>query len=136
MSQPRPDVRRAVTAHAPPRPTARLVITEGALRLAVGTPEIRREQLEHLLRMAEVPTVTIQVVRPEDGPHSALAGGFVLFDFGAVVRPVAYAEIKDGAVYLQEDSQVEAYTMVANDLRQVAMSPEQSREFIASMLKQ
>jgi transcriptional regulator with XRE-family HTH domain len=126
---------RAARLTDPERPLElHTVITEGALRLAVGTPETRREQLEHLLEMAALPTVTIQVVRPEDGPHSALAGGFALFDFGALVRPVAYAEIKDGAVYLEEDSQVEAYTMVAADLRQVAMSPEQSREFIARML--
>jgi hypothetical protein len=101
----------------------------------VGTPEVRREQLRHLLAMAELPTVTIQVVRPEDGPHSGLSsGGFVVLDFGSAARPVVYIELKDGAVYLQEEMQVDAYTMVVSDLQQVAMSPEQSRELIASML--
>lgn len=121
----------------PERPLAlHAVIPEGALRLAVGTPAVRREQLEHLLAMAELPNVSIQVVRPEDGPHSALGGGFVHLDFGSAARPVVYVELKDGAVYLQEETQVEAYTMVASDLAQVAMGPEQSRELIASMLKQ
>jgi transcriptional regulator with XRE-family HTH domain len=120
----------------PARPLALdAVIPEGALRLAVGTPEVRREQLRHLLAMAELPTVTIQVVRPEDGPHSGLSsGGFVVLDFGSAARPVVYIELKDGAVYLQEEMQVDAYTMVVSDLQQVAMSPEQSRELIASML--
>jgi hypothetical protein len=120
----------------PARPLALdAVIPEGALRLAVGTPEVRREQLRHLLAMAELPTVTIQVVRPEDGPHSGLSsGGFVVLDFGSAARPVVYVELKDGAVYLQEEMQVDAYTMVVADLQQVAMSPEQSRELIASML--
>jgi transcriptional regulator with XRE-family HTH domain len=113
------------------------VIPEGALRLAVGTPEVRREQLEHLLSVAELPNVTVQVIRPEDGPHSALsAGGFVALDFGSAARPVVYIELKDGALYLQESDQVEAYTMVTHDLQQVAMSPEQSRDFIQAMLKQ
>jgi transcriptional regulator with XRE-family HTH domain len=121
------DPERPLSLHA--------VITEGALRLAVGTTAVRQEQLRHLLEVAQLPTVTIQVVRPEDGPHSALAGGFSLFNFGDAAQPVAYAEVKDGALYLQEVQQVEAYTIVANDLRQVAMSPEQSRELIEGMLK-
>jgi hypothetical protein len=86
--------------------------------------------------MSELPNVTIQVIRPEDGPHSALGGGFAHLDFGEAARPVVYIELKDGAVYLQESNQVTAYTMVANDLAQVAMSPEQSREYIHAMLKQ
>ncbi len=111
------------------------VIPEAALRLAVGTPDVRRDQLKHLLTISELPTVTIQVVRPEDGPHSALSsGGFVVLDFGEAARPVVYVELKDGAVYLQAEDQVEAYTMVASDLQRVALSPEQSREFIAEML--
>lgn len=112
------------------------VIPESALRLAVGSPDVRREQLQHLLTVSELPNVTIQVVRPEDGPHSALGGGFAQLDFGNVAQGVVYVELKDGAVYLQDPDQVDAYTMLAADLAQVAMSPEQSRELIASMLKQ
>ncbi|MGH8967124.1 MAG: helix-turn-helix domain-containing protein, partial [Actinomycetes bacterium] len=112
------------------------VIPEAALRLAVGTAEVRREQLRHLIALSELPTVTIQIIRPEDGPHSALsAGGFVYLDFADAARPVVYIEHKDGAVYLQESEQTSAYTMVVHDLQQVALSPEQSRELIEGMLK-
>lgn len=112
------------------------VIPDAALRLAVGTPEVRHEQLKHLLALSELPNVTIQVIRPEDGPHSALsAGGFVSLNFGDAAKPVVYIEHKDGAVYLQEEVQTAAYTMVTHDLQQVALSPEQSREAITAMLK-
>ncbi|MGH3980973.1 MAG: Scr1 family TA system antitoxin-like transcriptional regulator [Pseudonocardiaceae bacterium] len=51
-----------------------VVMAEAALRLAVGTPEIRREPLEHLIAMSEQSNVTIQLIRPEDGsPPPALA---------------------------------------------------------------
>jgi transcriptional regulator with XRE-family HTH domain len=122
----------------PERPlSVNAVIPEGALRLAVGTPEVRREQLQHLISVAELPNVCVQVIRPEDGPHSALSsGGFVVLDFAEAARPVVYIEVKDGALYLQETDQVDAYSMVARDLQQVAMSPEQSREFLQAMLKQ
>lgn len=122
------DPERQLSLHA--------VITESALRLAVGSPEVRRAQLRHLVEMADLPNVTIQVVRPEDGPHPALGGNFVILDFGSAARPVVYVELKDGAVYLQADVEVAAYTMVASDLQRVAISPEQSREYIASMLEQ
>jgi transcriptional regulator with XRE-family HTH domain len=112
------------------------VVPQWALDLAVGSHEVRREQLRHLISLSELPNVTLQVIRPQDGPHSALGGGFTYLDFGEAVRPVVYIEHKDGAVYLQEPDQVTAYSMVANDLAQVAMSPEQSREHIAAMLKQ
>ncbi|HXT45384.1 MAG TPA: helix-turn-helix transcriptional regulator [Pseudonocardiaceae bacterium] len=110
------------------------VLTEGALRLAVGDPELRQAQLRHLLAMAELPTVTIQVIRPEDGPHTALTGQFVVLGF-ETVRSIGYVELHDGALYLQDADQVRAYSMVANDLQRAALSPERSIALIQSMLK-
>lgn len=109
------------------------VFTEGALRLAVGDPELRRAQLRHLLAMAELPTVTIQVVRPEDGLHTALNGQFIVLGFENV-RSIGYVELHDGAVYLQDPDQVQTYTMVAENLQRVALGPEQSVAFIQSMI--
>jgi len=118
----------------PDRPLAlHAVVTEGALRLAVGTPEMRRAQLRHLIAVAELPTVTLQIVRPEDGLHTALAGPFVLLTFDAA-RPICYVELKDGAVYLQDSDQLSTYTMVAGNLQQVALGPDQSVALIESML--
>ena len=111
------------------------VLTEGALRLAVGTPELRRAQLRHLVAMAELPTVTLQVVRPEDGLHAGMNGQFVLLDFESV-RSIGYVELHDGAVYLQDPDQVRTYTMVVESLQRVALGPEQSVALIQSMLAQ
>jgi transcriptional regulator with XRE-family HTH domain len=110
------------------------VLTDGALRLAVGDPQLRQAQLRHLLAMAELPTVTIQVIRPEDGPHTALTGQFVLLGF-ETVRSIGYVELQDGALYLQDANQVRTYSMVANDLQRAALSPERSIALIQSMIK-
>jgi transcriptional regulator with XRE-family HTH domain len=110
------------------------VLTDGALRLAVGDPELRQAQLRHLLAMAKLPTVTIQVVRPEDGPHTALTGQFVVLGFESV-RSIGYVELHDGALYLQDADQVRTYSMVANDLQRAALSPERSIALIQSMIK-
>jgi transcriptional regulator with XRE-family HTH domain len=109
------------------------ILTEGALRLAVGDPELRQAQLRHLLGLAKLPTVTIQVIRPEDGPHTALTGQFVVLGF-ETVRSIGYVELHDGAVFLQDVDEVRTYTMVADDLQRAALGPEPSIAFIQSML--
>jgi transcriptional regulator with XRE-family HTH domain len=109
------------------------VLTDSALRLAVGSPELRRAQLRHLLAMTELPTVTIQIIRPEDGPHTALTGQFVVLGFESV-RSIGYVELHDGALYLQDADQVGTYSMVAKDLQRAALTPERSRALIQSML--
>jgi hypothetical protein len=109
------------------------VLTEGALRLAVGDLRLRQAQLRHLVAMAELPTVTIQVVRPEDGLHTALTGQFIVLGFENV-RSIGYVELHDGAFYLQDPDQVLTYSMVAENLQRVALGPEQSVALIQSMI--
>lgn len=121
------DAARPLTLHA--------VFAEGALRLAVGDEAVRRDQLRHLVDMAARPNVTVQVVRPEDGFHPGAAGQFVVLDF-ETVRSVAYIELMDGAVYLQDADQVLTYTSAAKRLARVALDPERSVELIASMIEQ
>ncbi len=109
------------------------VLTEGALRLAVGDPQLRRAQLRHLLAMAELPTVTIQVVRPEDGPHTAMTGQFIVLGFENV-RSIGYVELHDDALYLHDPDQVRTYSMVAENVQRVALGPEQSVALIQSII--
>lgn len=110
------------------------VLTDAALRLAVGSHDLRRDQLRHLVEMAKLPTVTLQVVRPDDGLHAAIGGPFVLLDFESA-RPICYVELQDGALYLQDPDQVSTYRMVARDLQRVALGPEQSIAHIEAMMQ-
>lgn len=109
------------------------VIGEAALRLRVNGDDTRRAQLAHLATLSERPNVTVQVLRPEDGPHAAGAiGKFVLLEFPQV-RPIAYTEVIDGAMYVQDPDGVRTYSMVADNLRQVALSPAESRALIREL---
>ncbi len=111
------------------------VIGEAALRLAVGAPEVRKAQLRRLVELAGTDTVTVQVLRPEDGPHGATAiGQFFVLDF-ARVRPIAYTELLDGAFYAQDPDTVQTYRMVADNLRQVALSPAESLTLIRKLIR-
>ncbi|RAY13587.1 XRE family transcriptional regulator [Actinomadura craniellae] len=74
----------------PPPPKLRCVLDEAVLLRPVGSPEIMHEQLEHLLKMAESPRITLQVV--PFGVHPGLQGSFWLASLGPGNSEVGYVE--------------------------------------------
>jgi DNA-binding XRE family transcriptional regulator len=109
-------------------------VNEQALRLRVGTPEIMRAQYEHLIKLAERPNVTLQVVVPERGPHEVVTGQFVVLEFEKA-RPIAYAEVQDGAMYVQHPGQVDTYRVSSRSLEDVGLPPKESLRFVADLIK-
>ncbi len=109
------------------------VVGEAALRLAVGTPEVRQAQYAHLLELAKRPNITVQVLRPEDGPHTAGTGQFVVLDF-AQAQSIAYTEHLDGAVYVQDQDDVRTYKMAAENVQSVALSANKSATLIKNLI--
>jgi len=105
------------------------VIEEGALRRVIGDSELMARQYEHLLAMAEVDNVVIQIARPADGPHAAAPGQFTILDFD-LAQSIAFIEQIDGAVYAQDRDAVNAYKMVSENLERVALNPAKSQELI------
>jgi transcriptional regulator with XRE-family HTH domain len=109
-------------------------VNEQALRLRVGTPEVIRAQYEHLMALAKYSNITLQVVVPDRGPHDAVTGQFVVMEFDNA-RPIAYAELQDGAMYVQHLGQVDTYRESARSLEEVALTPDDSLSFIADLIK-
>ncbi len=73
------------------------VIDAMVLRRGInGQPDVKREQLEHLVKISELPHVQILVVPEETGIYSGLQGGFIL------------ATLSDGSVVAHLDHQVRA----------------------------
>ncbi|SDK62825.1 hypothetical protein SAMN04487820_11071 [Actinopolyspora mzabensis] len=64
----------------------------------------------------------------------ALTGQVIVLNFEQV-RSSAYSELHEGAMYIQDEEQVDSYTMAAKSLRWVALSPDQSRDLIEDMLQ-
>ncbi|MGK5550016.1 helix-turn-helix domain-containing protein [Actinomadura kijaniata] len=70
--------RQAILTRDKPPPTMLVaLLSEAVLTYPVGTAEIMRAQLEHLITMSERPNVTIQIV-PHGGPPAGTGGAFVL----------------------------------------------------------
>lgn len=109
------------------------VIEEGVLHRTVGGPDVMRAQLAHLLKLAERDNVTLQVIPTAVAVHDGLAGSFLLLDF-AEARSIGYIEYPHGAVYIQEQDQVEVYNLVAERLSAQALSDADSADVIRARI--
>jgi transcriptional regulator with XRE-family HTH domain len=105
------------------------IIDESALRRDLGGPDVMRAQLGHLIEMAELPSVTIQVLPLK--VHSALDGGFILLSFlDRDEADLLYVEYATGALHIEEDSEVRACRLKFDRLGVEALSPDDSVSLI------
>lgn len=110
------------------------VIDEAALLWKVGAPEVRRAQLLHLIDMADLPSVTLQVLPLDGGPHSAMEGPFIVLDFGSDEQPLLYHDYVTGALHIEREAEVEEARVVFDSLRSEALSPAESVALIERLL--
>jgi len=110
-----------------------VMIEEVVLDRPVGGREVLRAQLEHLLKMIERDTVDLRVLPTAIGAHDALVSPFTVFEFQAA-QSIAYVELLNGAVYVQDQDQVRGYTRTIDRLREAALSRERTVEAIRSRL--
>jgi transcriptional regulator with XRE-family HTH domain len=123
---------RQVVLSRPNPPRYHAIIDEAVLRRPIGGRAVMNEQLRHLVRMTERPNVTLQVVPFEEGAHEGLAGSFVMLGF-ATARTIIHLEHKRSSLFLDEPENVSPFVSGVDTLRDVAMSPPDSAEFIASI---
>ena len=101
----------------PAAPRLESVLSEAVLRRGVGGSPVMAEQLDHLLKLSELPNVSVRVLPLAAGPQpGAVAGSFVILDFpttkGGRAAPepsVVYSESLTGALYLDKPDELAAY---------------------------
>jgi len=123
--------RDALTKSSPVELVA--VIHEAALLQNIGGASVMSEQLEHLLKMAELPSVTLFAVRNEAAWHPGLLGPFILYEFENR-RSVVHLEHHKSGVFLYDKGDVGAYKVAAQTVREAAMSAEDTAALIADVL--
>lgn len=112
-------------------PELNAYLNESVLRRAVGNPATMREQLDHLISASEREHVTLRVVPFAAGAHAGMAASFVLMQFPEEDTPAfAYLENDRGAVYQEDPGDVERYTVMIDQLDEVAASADDSRAML------
>lgn len=86
------------------------ILNEAVLRRDVGGHEAMLRQLRHLIEVAELPNITIQVLPFAVGPHPAMIGSFSLLRFPQTpAMDCVFIDIKGGVIYIEKPSDVERY---------------------------
>ncbi|MFG1905825.1 helix-turn-helix domain-containing protein [Kribbella sp. NPDC048928] len=125
----------ALTRPEPIRPWA--VVDEAALRRPVGGVTCIVEQLDHLIKISEMPNVTLQVAPFGLGGHAAQAGAFTILRFREPDLPdKVYIEHLTSALYLDTPEELDQYTAAMEALCVAAPQPAKSRDFIMNIRKE
>lgn len=128
--------RRDILTRTPEPVELLALIDSEALVRPVASPRVIVEQLRHILRMAERPNITVQVVSSTaSGYHPLLAGSFELIEFKKA-RPMVLLDHQRSSVFLWDKADVQGYIKDAEEIRtKIAMTPADSARVIAAILQ-
>jgi transcriptional regulator with XRE-family HTH domain len=105
------------------------VIDEAALHRMVGGPEVTRAQLQALAERSRAKNITLQVIPFAAGAHPGLNSSFIILHLEEV-QDVVYVEGLIGNFYLQSPADIVRYRRTFDELRAVALGPQDSRKLI------
>jgi Domain of unknown function (DUF5753)/Helix-turn-helix domain len=125
---------RLLTREGGPRLWA--VVDEAALRRRVGGRAVMRDQLERLIEVTELPSVTLQVLPYGAGAHPAMVGAFSILRFPNEELPdVVYLEHLTNALYLDRPQDVDQYAYVMASVIVDSTPPEVTVEVLGEILR-
>lgn len=116
---------------APPRMIS--LLAEHVLYANIGGPAVMAAQMEHLLELAQMPRITIQII--PDQVHSGLNGAFVIAEAGQLPHTV-YLETAMGGQVIESPDAAEAMTVLFDALRAEALTRSASLELIKEAVRQ
>ncbi|MDQ4117391.1 MAG: helix-turn-helix domain-containing protein [Actinomycetota bacterium] len=117
----------------PDAPTLWAVVDESVLHRPIGGDDVLTTQLDHLLEMAALPSVVLQILPLRLSGYAA-EHTFTLLRFAEPELPdLVYLEEHTGATYLDKRPDVESYSRIMDRLTIDALSPEASRRHLTDL---
>jgi len=115
--------------------TLSAIVDEAVIRRTIGGPVTTDEQRHHLIDMAQLPNVTVQVVPFDAGEHPFLGGSAALLEFRETTHlDVVYLEGLAGDYYEEQPAEVARYREQFERLSAMALDPRMSVKLIESLL--
>ncbi|MCS0638340.1 helix-turn-helix domain-containing protein [Streptomyces sp. LP05-1] len=113
------------------------IINEAVLRRRVGDADVMRAQMNHIVEMASLPSVRVQVLPYRAGAHPGMNGAFILLRFrDNGPKPIIYLENLADALVNRREEDVERYEDAFTDLQSLAPGPEESLSIIKEAIKE
>jgi transcriptional regulator with XRE-family HTH domain len=130
-------MRRAQLVSRVDAPQLWAIIDESVLLRVLGSRDVMRAQLEHLVEMAQRPNVTLQVVPLDVTNASAPAIPVTYLRFGGLDLPdVVYLEHIKSANFLEDRDETEEYRLALDRLADEALTPRASLRLLRDTMKQ
>lgn len=118
-----------------PAPYVRLILDEVALRRQTVDPKVWAEQLDHLIDVAQLPNVVLQVLPFAAGVHG-LMGSHLSLLWEPDGSSVAYVEGNGFGELIDEPDKVTSYRLSYDRVRDLALPPSDSLAFIRGILEE
>jgi transcriptional regulator with XRE-family HTH domain len=95
-----------------------VVLNEAVLRRQVGSPAIMRDQLNHLVEIADRPNVSLQILPFTSGAHPAMTGSFTMLHFPASTGvATVFVEVDDCGLYRDRPADFQRYSWMFGQLK-------------------
>jgi len=140
---PRPDVDAVVSTRldrqqrilAATGPTVWAIVDEAVLRRPIGSADIWREQLKHLVDVAISGRIVLQVLPFNVGAHSCMDGAMTLLGFPEG-PDVIYLEGPGSGKLIEQPEEVEKCQYRYNLIRAAALAPDASVSLITAVMEE
>lgn len=116
----------------------RFVVTEDALHANLGSPDVMREQLGHLLALLDAhPDLTVRVLRNDAYPNPSRGRGLWIFGFGERAAPVGYSPAANGpSTYHDDEADTSRMLRAFYRIWEQSLSRGESRRLIEGIAKE
>lgn len=125
-------VRQEILTRWPP-PMVTAVIEEVVLRRPIGGPEVHKEQLEQLIKLAQLRNVELQVMPTDRSEHAGMGGPFILLTPKGKAQ-VGYTEVQNGSRLVTDPEEVRILAARYGSIRAQALTMRKSLDLIKDML--
>jgi transcriptional regulator with XRE-family HTH domain len=99
-----------------------VILDESALRRPIGGAKAMRSQLDHILELAELPNVTVQISPYEAGAHAGLGGPFTLFGFAEPMDlAIVHVENQRNFFLIEDEDDIRHYEIVFQRVHKSAL---------------
>ena len=114
------------------------IMDEAVVRRIVGGKDVMRRQLQRIIDVSDMPSVTIEVVPFSAGILPGLQSQFLIYEFpDAADDDVLYLENGRGTLLSRDDAEeVLSFREEFERLREASLEPEGSRDFLRTLISE
>ncbi|RAJ61814.1 helix-turn-helix protein [Streptomyces sp. Amel2xB2] len=127
-------VERQALLSRTPRPMISAVVEQVVLERCIGGRQVMKDQLVHLMQIAELRDVDMQIMPTRRESHAGLNGPMYLIETDGQQRLV-YSETQKGSVLISDPKDVSDLNLRYGMLRSQALTPEESMSLLRKTLE-